>query len=378
MEHSDKFVQPAIPKFDGHFDHWALLMENFLRSKEMWSLVENGVPAQTVANPTEAQKKAFDEAKLKDLKVKNYLFQAIPREILETILDKSSSKGIWDSMRQKYEGSTKVKRAQLQALRREYELLSMKDGEKVDTYLARTLTIVNKMKANGDTLTPGTVVAKILRSLSPKFNYVVCSIEESNNLDTMTIDELHGSLLVHEQRMIGQQEDEQALKITTGSSFRGRGRGRGSSSRGRGRGRGRSSFDKSTIECYNCHKLGHFQSECPEWEKDANYVEHDDTEEMVLMAIADDGGSTKQGIWFLDSGCSNHMTGEKKWFCSFDDSYRNNVRLGNDVRVAVMGRGNVRLDIEGIIHTLSDVYFVPDLTNNLISVGQAQERGWRF
>nr|GEU94935.1 reverse transcriptase domain-containing protein [Tanacetum cinerariifolium] len=152
----------------------------------MWSLVENGVPAQTVANPTEAQKKAFDEAKLKDLK---------------------------ESMRQKYEGSTKVKRDQLQALRREFELLSMKDS---------------------------TVVAKILQSLSPKFNYVVCSIEESNNLDTVTIDELHGSLLVHEQRMIGQQEDEQALKITTGSSFQGRGRGRGGSSRGSRRGRGRS------------------------------------------------------------------------------------------------------------------------------------------
>ncbi|XP_024959636.1 uncharacterized protein LOC112500383 [Cynara cardunculus var. scolymus] len=156
-------------------------------------------------------------------------------------------------MRQKYEGSTKVKRAQLQALRREYELLTMKDGEKVDTYLARTLTIVNKMEANGDPLTLGTVVAKILRFLSPKFNYVVCSIKESNNLDTMTIDELHGSLLVHEQRMIGQQEDEQALKITTSSPSRGWGRGRGGSSRDRGR--GRSSFNKSTIECYKCHKL---------------------------------------------------------------------------------------------------------------------------
>ncbi|GJW63898.1 ARID DNA-binding domain-containing protein [Tanacetum coccineum] len=40
MENFDKFVQPAIPKFDGHFDHWSLLMENFLRSKEMWGLVE--------------------------------------------------------------------------------------------------------------------------------------------------------------------------------------------------------------------------------------------------------------------------------------------------------------------------------------------------
>jgi len=46
-----------------------------------------------------------------------------------------------------------------------------------------------------------------------KFDYVVCSVEESNNLDTLTIDELYSSLLVHEQRMKGhkQNNEEQAL-----------------------------------------------------------------------------------------------------------------------------------------------------------------------
>ena len=32
--------------------------------------------------------------------------------------------------------------------------------------------------------------------------------------------------------------------------------------RGRGRGRSRQTFNKATVECYNCHKLGHFQWEC--------------------------------------------------------------------------------------------------------------------
>jgi len=33
-------VQPAVSKFDGHYDHWAMLMEFFLRSKEYWGVVE--------------------------------------------------------------------------------------------------------------------------------------------------------------------------------------------------------------------------------------------------------------------------------------------------------------------------------------------------
>jgi hypothetical protein len=56
----------------------------------------------------------MEDQKLKDLKVKNYLFQAIDQNILETILFKDTTKQIWDSMKLKHQGSTRVKRAQLQ------------------------------------------------------------------------------------------------------------------------------------------------------------------------------------------------------------------------------------------------------------------------
>ncbi|KAK2980800.1 hypothetical protein RJ640_029877 [Escallonia rubra] len=63
----------------------------------------------------------LERRKLKDLKAKNYLFQAIDCPILETILSKETSKDIWDSMKKKYQGSSRVKRAQLQALRSDFE-----------------------------------------------------------------------------------------------------------------------------------------------------------------------------------------------------------------------------------------------------------------
>ncbi|XP_014511841.1 uncharacterized protein LOC106770552 [Vigna radiata var. radiata] len=193
----EKFMQPVIPRFDGHYDFWSLTMENFLRKKELWQLIEEGIPVLE-ATSTEEQRKSVAEANLRDLKVKNYLFQAIDREILETILDKSTSQEIWHSTQKKYQGSMRVKRAQLPALQRESELLSMKEGEKGDAYLGHTHSIVNKMKLNGEKVDSSTVVSKILQSLTAKFNYVVCSIEESNDLSTLSIDELHGSLLVHE------------------------------------------------------------------------------------------------------------------------------------------------------------------------------------
>jgi hypothetical protein len=65
--------------------------------------------------------------------------------VLETILKKETSKEIWDSLKQKYKGTARVKRAQLQALRRDWEILQMKSGESVNDYFAQTLTIANKM-----------------------------------------------------------------------------------------------------------------------------------------------------------------------------------------------------------------------------------------
>ncbi|CAL8156633.1 unnamed protein product [Prunus armeniaca] len=382
MAAEGSFVQPAIPKFDGHYDHWSMLMENFLRSKEFWSLVEEGIPVPEAdgSGLTTAQKKTIEDQKLKDLKVKNYLFQTIDRNIMETILVKDTAKQIWDSMKLKYQGSTRVKRAQLQALRRTFEVLQMKEGEGVDEYFARTLTIVNKMKIHGEKMDQVVIIEKILRSMTPKFDYVVCSVEESNNLDTLTIDELQSSLLVHEQRMKGhgQSNEEQALKVTYEDRAGGRGRGRGTS-RGRGRGRGRQEFNKALVECYKCHKLGHFQYECPSWEKAANYAEADaeadKEEEVLLMAHVELNDAKREGAWFLDSGCSNHMSGNKQWFVDFDEKFRHSVKLGNNSRMPVMGRGNIKLEIGGIIQVVTNVFYIPELTNNLLSVGQLQEKG---
>jgi hypothetical protein len=268
-----------------------MLMENFLRSKEYWQVVETGFSA--AANDTDLsdeQQKAIANQRLKDLRAKNYLFQAIDRSILETILDKETSKGIWDSMKKTFQGNARVKRVQLQAFCKDFEILHMKDGKTVSDYFTHTLTITNKLRFLGEILNDVTVIEKIMRSMTSKFDYVVCSIKESKDLDTMSIDELQSSLLVHEQRMHSHALEEQALEIThknNGSKF-----GRSSNTfRGRGRGCGRQGFDKSLVECFYCHDLGHFQYECPKKSKEresqsqTHYVETN--EPLLLMAYVD-------------------------------------------------------------------------------------------
>ena len=126
-------------------------MENFLQSKEMWELVEIGYTEVSGSMQTDGQQKKNDEMKLKDLKVKNYLFQAIDRTVLDTVLKKDTAKNIWDAMKKKFEGNARVKRSHLQALRIEFETLEMRSGEGVTEYFSRVMTVANKMRIYGET-----------------------------------------------------------------------------------------------------------------------------------------------------------------------------------------------------------------------------------
>ena len=230
----------SIPKFDGDYDHWSMLMENLLRSKEWWHLIDPGyveLGADAVEN--DAEKKARADLKLKDLKVKNYLFAAIDKSILKTILKKDTSAQLWESMRKKYQGSKRVQRAQLQALRREFEILEMKEGETIVEYFSRVMTVANNMRNNGESMQDIQIVEKILRTLTEKFNYIVVSIEESNDINCLSVDELQSSLIVHEQKFRRRiNEEEQVLKVTQ-EERSGRGRGRSMFGGYQGRGQGR-------------------------------------------------------------------------------------------------------------------------------------------
>lgn len=49
--------------------------------------------------------------------------------------------------------------------------------------------------------------------------------------------------------------------------------------------------------------------------------------------------------------------------------------MGHGSRLVVKGKGSVKLKIQGTIQIVTDVYYVPNLKNNLLSIGQLQEKG---
>ncbi|KAH0639492.1 hypothetical protein KY285_036078 [Solanum tuberosum] len=122
--------------------------------------------------------------------------------------------------------------------------------------LIKLMTVVNQLRRYGEEVDDVRVVEKILRSLTPKSDYVVRAIEESKDLDSMTVEQLEGSLLVHEEKMKRRKEEslEQLLKTQTSfkgfegeKNYKGNGQWRGRVGHG-GRGRRRSYTNKFNNE----------------------------------------------------------------------------------------------------------------------------------
>ncbi|GJW53483.1 retrovirus-related pol polyprotein from transposon TNT 1-94 [Tanacetum coccineum] len=71
-------------------------------------------------------------------------------------------------------------------------------------------------------------------------------------------------------------------------------------------------------------------------------------------------------LWYLDSGCSKHMTGNRSKLVNFVEKFIGSVRFGNDHLGAIMGYGDYVMGDS----VISRVYYVEGLGHNLFFVGQ--------
>ncbi|KAH0705860.1 hypothetical protein KY289_010936 [Solanum tuberosum] len=190
----------------------------------------------------------------KDAKALVFIEKAVHDTHFSRIAAATTSKQAWSILQKEFQGDSKVIVVRLQSLRHDFETLMMKNGESIVDFFSRAVVIVSKIRSCGEKVTDQTIVEKILRSLTAKFDHVVAAIEESKDLSVFSFDKLMGSLQAHEVRLnrsIEKNEDKafQVKESTTkygennGPASRGRGRGGFRSGRGRGYGRGRGRND---------------------------------------------------------------------------------------------------------------------------------------
>ncbi|KAK2451727.1 hypothetical protein QL285_010757 [Trifolium repens] len=297
----DGNLNTKLPVLNGkNWNRWMIQMRVLFGAQDVLELVTDGyVPV--AADATEEQKEAQRKERKRDQKALFFIHQCVDENVFEKIADSETAKAAWDTLVRCYGGDASVKKVKLQSLRKQYENLNMKNNEKVSEYISRMIVITNEMKACGETLSEQVIIEKVLRSLTPQFDYIVVAIEHSKDLETMRIEELQSSLEAHELRLTertSEREVEQALKASFVKKQNRRGdrfqKMETSTSDEKKYQRGKEKYDqKKNVQCYCCKNFGHYANDCllnKERESEEAKIARGDSDDepVLLMAYESD------------------------------------------------------------------------------------------
>lgn len=98
-------------------------------------------------------------------------------------------------------------------------MTQIEEKETINDFVTRITRLVNQVKACGETVMEEYVVAKILRSLTSRFDDIVVAVEESNDLAKMRKEKMQNYLEAYEQRIKERNNDKTKKEIALQAHF---------------------------------------------------------------------------------------------------------------------------------------------------------------
>jgi hypothetical protein len=136
-------------------------------------------------------------------------------------------------------------------------------------------------------------------------------------------------------------------------------------------------MDKNIV-CYKCNYLGHKARDCRYMNEDVpmpttvwRRKEIPNNEDCRIALTAEE--CKEEDEWYIDSGCSSHMTGDQDKFISLKRK-DGNVAFGDDSSAKILGEGVVELGRKNV--KAKNVLLVEDLNHNLLSVSKMCDQGY--
>ncbi|XP_017647823.1 uncharacterized protein LOC108488014 [Gossypium arboreum] len=237
-------------------------------------------------------------------------------------------KQAWERLKEEFLRSDKTRQQQLINLRKDFENLKMRVSETIKQYSDRIMATVNNIRLLRDDFSKSRIIEKVITILPEKFESKISSLEDSRDLSTISLSELINALYALEKKRANRLEE---------------------------------------------HPEGAFQAKTKE-SLDSSYKGKKPWLNKREKSNRDVG--KKRRDWLVDSGYTHHMASDEGLFKDLDSSFVSKVKIGNGNLIEARGRGNVVISTHLGNKTISDVFFVPDINQNLLSVGQLIMKGY--
>ncbi|GJS47369.1 ribonuclease H-like domain-containing protein [Tanacetum coccineum] len=249
----------------------------------------DGSSTTLIPGPVTADEKT---QKKNDVKARSMLLMALPNEHLLTFNQYKDAKTLFAAIQTRFGGNNATKKTQKTLLKQMYKNFSAPSTESLDFIFNRLQKIVSQLAILGKNISQEDLNLKFLRSLPSKWNTHVVVWGNKPDLDTMSFDDLYNNFKIVEQEVKGTASSSSQnlafvsstsstnkvntaygvstanTQVSTAStqlallSMRTRKFFQKTSRKITINGSDTTGYDKSKVECFNCHKLGNFAREC--------------------------------------------------------------------------------------------------------------------
>ncbi|GJW37443.1 ribonuclease H-like domain-containing protein [Tanacetum coccineum] len=255
----------------GEFELWRMGIEQYIHMIDyaLWEVIEKGNTepkttviegVQKVIPPTTAKEK--DQKRL-EVKAKSTLMMGIPNEHQLKFKSIKDAKLLLEAIEKRFGGNAATKKTQRNLLKQQYENFTTPSSQTLDQTFDRLQKLVSQLEILGETLSQEDVNQKLLRisdvnstNVDNLSDGMICAFFSSqpNNpqlanedLQQLHLDNLEEIDLRWQMAMLTMRarrflkNTRSRITVNDNESI---------------------DFDKSKVECYNCHKRGHFAREC--------------------------------------------------------------------------------------------------------------------
>ncbi|GJV68855.1 putative retrotransposon protein [Tanacetum coccineum] len=161
---------------------------------------------ELLSKMTEGNKKQY----IADVRVMNYILQAIPNNIYNSVDACKNAKDMWERIKKLMFGSDVTSHIRHSRLMNEFDKFTAKEGESLESVNERLTTFVNIMDRNNVRPIPVSINTKFLNCLQPEWSKYVTMVRHNQTGDTVSYDVLYDSLVQFEPHVLASKAKKAA------------------------------------------------------------------------------------------------------------------------------------------------------------------------